>query len=101
MPRPVRQRMQGRLERSAVAREMKRRQPSWRVVLNTPAVWRLLDEFGISQNELARLCGLSSGYMSQLLSGKRSPSAHVRRRMQQVLDITEFDDLFFLERLDD
>ena len=80
---------------------MKRRQPSSRVILNPVAVWRLLDERDMSQNEVARLCGLSSGYMSQLMGGSRSPSAHVRRRIQEVLGVTDFDDLFVIEPLDD
>ncbi|MYC06805.1 MAG: helix-turn-helix domain-containing protein [Chloroflexi bacterium] len=92
--------MPGRQERSPGAREVKRRQPSSRVVLRAVAVWRLLDERGISQNELARLCGLSSGYMSQLVGGTRSPSPRVRRRIQQALEITDFDELFLIERLD-
>lgn len=100
-PQPVRHRMRRHLERSAEQEEMKRRQPSSRVILRAAAVWRLLDERDISQNELARLCGLSSGYMSQLVGGTRSPSAQVRRRIQQALGITDFDELFIIERVDD
>ena len=70
-------------------------------MIRAAAFWRLLDERDISQNELARLCGLSSGYMSQLMSGKRSPSARVRRDIQEALDVTDFDELFIIERLDD
>ena len=88
-------------ERSAEPGEMKRRRPSSRVTVRAVAVWRLLDERDISQNELARLCGLSSGYMSQLVSGTRSPSAQVRRRIQQALGITDFDELFIIERVDE
>lgn len=82
-------------------REVKRRRPSSRVMLKPVAVWRLLDEFNISQNELARLCRLSSGYMSQLMGGTRSPSAQVRRDIQEALGVTAFDELFIIERLDD
>lgn len=70
-------------------------------VLKPVAVWLLLDERDISQNELAHLCGLSPGYMSQLMSGKRSPSAHVRRRIQQALGVTGFDELLIIDCLDD
>ena len=80
---------------------MKRRRPSSRVMLKPVAVWRLLDELDISQNELARLCGLSSGYISQLMSGTRSPSARVRREIQEALGVTDFDELFTIDRLDD
>ena len=69
-----------------------------RVWLNPAPVWAFLDERGMSQNELARLCGLSSGYLSQLLSGARCPSPPVRRRLLQALGLSDFDDLFILER---
>ena len=56
------------------AGEMRRQRPARpRVKLNRDAVWALLDELGISQNELARRCGLSPGYLSLLMAGKRSP----------------------------
>ena len=80
---------------------MKRSRHSSRVILNAVAVWRLLDQRGISQNELARLVGISSGYMSDLMSGKRSPSPHMRRRIQEALGVTDFDDLFIIQRIDD
>ena len=80
---------------------MKRRRPSSRVILNPVAVWRRLAERDISQNELARLVGISSGYLSQLMGGSRSPSANVRRRIQEVLSVTDFDDLFVIEPLGD
>ena len=81
--------------------EVKRRRPSSRVMLKPVAVWRLLEELDISQNELARLCGLSSGYMSQLIGGTRSPSAQVRRDIQEALGVNDFDELFMIERIDD
>ena len=47
------------------AGEMRRKRPARpRVLLNRDAVWALLDQLGISQNELARRCGLSPGYLS-------------------------------------
>ena len=81
-------------------REVQRRRPSSRVMLKPVAVWRLPEELDISQNELARLCDLSSGYMSQLIGGTRSPSAQVRRDIQEALGVTDFDELFAIERLD-
>ena len=77
---------------------MKRKRIAPRVKLNRDAVWDLLDELGISQNELARLCGLSSGYFSQLMSGVKSPSPRVRRKLLKVLGVTDFDRLFIIER---
>jgi transcriptional regulator with XRE-family HTH domain len=76
---------------------MKRKRIAPRVKLNRDAVWDLLDELNMSQNELARLCGLSSGYFSQLMSGVKSPSPRVRRKMQKVLGVTDFDRLFIIE----
>lgn len=68
-----------------------------RVWLKPEPVWAFLDERDISQNELARLSGISSGYLSQLLSGARCPAPPVRRRMMRVLGVSDFDDLFVIE----
>ena len=54
----------------------------------------LLEEQDISQNKLARLLGISSGYISQLMSGSAHPSPQVRRRLLRVLGVSDFDDLF-------
>ena len=80
---------------------MKRRRPPLKVKLNPVKVWEYLDSNSMSQNELARLCGLSPGYFSQLMNGTRCPSAPVRRRLQQVMGIADFDELFILERVED
>jgi len=74
-----------------------RRQPSSRVKLNPDRVWEFLNRLNMSQNELARLAGISSGYLSQLMSGTRCPSAELRRRLMKALGVTDFDDLFILE----
>ncbi|GBD11799.1 hypothetical protein HRbin23_01478 [bacterium HR23] len=68
-----------------------------RVRLKERAVWTALERLHISQNELARRLGISSGYLSQLICGRRSPSARLRRRFLEVLGPLGFDDLFFLE----
>ncbi len=75
---------------------MKRRRPPSRVMLNPAAVWRLLDERGMSQNELARRCGITPGHLSLLMNGKRGPSPQLRRRLQHVLGVSNFDDLFVI-----
>ena len=67
-----------------------------RVRLNPAPVWAFLDERDISQNELARLLGISSGHLSQLMSGKVHPSPQLRRRLQRVLGVTDFDALFVI-----
>ena len=76
---------------------MKRRQPACRVKLNPRAVWERLNRLNITQNQLAAVVGITSGYLSQLMTGTRSPSAEVRKRLQEALDIPRFDDLFILE----
>ncbi len=76
---------------------MKRRQPACRVKLNPQVVWERLNRLNITQNRLAAMLGITSGYLSQLMTGTRSPSAEVRKRLQEVLEVPNFDDLFILE----
>ena len=78
---------------------MNRRQPS-RARLDPQKVWALLNRLNMTQNELARLLDTSSSYLSQLMSGKRRPSAAFRKRMMDVLSVTDFDDLFYLEAVE-
>ena len=78
---------------------MKRRQPASRVKLNPHAVWELLNRLNMSQNELARLIGTSSSYLSQLISGTRCPSAAFRKRLMEAMAVTRFEDLFILEQV--
>ena len=79
---------------------MKRRQPSSRVRLNPHKVWEILNRLNMTQNELARLVGTSSSYLSQLMSGHRRPSAAFRKKLMDALGVTEFDDLFILEEVE-
>lgn len=76
---------------------MKRRQPSSRVKLSPDRVWELLNRLNMTQSELACQVGISSGYLSQLMSGTRCPSPELRRRLMEVLGVPRFDDLFTLE----
>lgn len=78
---------------------MKRRRPAYRVRLNPNGVWKSMHRLNISQNEVARLSDITSGYLSQLMTGKRCPSAEVRRRLMRVLRVTLFDDLFIMEKV--
>ena len=71
-----------------------------KVKLNAYAAWRLMDRLNMTQNELARITGLTSGYVSMLLNGRRFPSPEKRRRLQEALGVTEFDDLFVMVNLD-
>ena len=54
---------------------MSRRQRACRARLNPHRMWAILDRLNMSQNELARLLGTSSSYLSQLMSGYRRPPA--------------------------
>ena len=58
---------------------MRRQRPARpRVKLNWAAVWELLDQLGISQNELARRSGLSPSYLSPA-DGRQAQSCDRRR----------------------
>ena len=77
---------------------MKPRPSAPRVWLNPVAVWELLDQLEISQNQLARLAGISPGHLSLLMNGKRSPAPAVRRRLMKALGVDDFHRLFIMER---
>jgi len=79
---------------------VKRRQRASRVRLNPHKVWAILDRLNMTQNELARLVGTSSSYLSQLMSGHRRPSATFRKKLMDALGVTDFDDLFIMEAVD-
>ena len=77
---------------------MKRQRKSRpRVRLNPEAMWEHLSRRNMTQNELARAASISSGHVSLLMNGKRSPSPRVRRHLQAALGVADFDELFILE----
>ena len=78
---------------------MKQKRIFYRVRLRAEEVWELLNRLNLTQNELARRIGRSSGYLSQLINGERCPSAETRRRLMQVLGVSDFDDLFVMEKV--
>ena len=49
------------------------------------AVWERMNAHDISQNKVARRAGVSSGYLSQIMNGSRSPSPGVLQRLHGVL----------------
>ena len=71
------------------------------VLLKTRALWERLELLGRSQNWLARETGISRGYLSTLVNEGRAPSGRIRRRMQTVLGVEDFDELFELVHEDD
>ena len=48
-------------------------------------LWERMDAHDISQNETARRAGISSGMLSLIMNGQRTPSGDVLRRLHQVL----------------
>lgn len=48
-------------------------------------IWDQMDELNVSQNEVARRAGISSGHLSQIMNGQRSPSAVVLRKLHGAL----------------
>ena len=77
---------------------MKARKPM--VKVNPRAVWDQLARLNMSQNDMARRIGISSGHLSRLISGSRNPSPRMRSRLQEALDCPEFDKLFIVVRTD-
>ena len=49
------------------------------------ALWSRMDAHGISQNEVARRAGISSAHLSNIVSGKASPSVGVLKKLHGVL----------------
>ena len=68
------------------------------VRINNIVVWEYLTKQNLAQNELAKRLGISSGYMAQLISGSRSPSPKLRRKMLDVLSPLSFGELFVLKK---
>ena len=48
-------------------------------------MWERMNAHDISQNEVARRASISSGHLSQIMSGQRSPSPGVLKRLHGVL----------------
>lgn len=59
-----------------------------------PDVRRAIAKQNITQNHLARSCGVTSGFMSQLLSGQRNAGPAVRARLLEHLPGMGFDRIF-------
>ena len=68
-----------------------------KVKLKKEAAKMALARKNLTQNELARRLGISSGYMSQIMTGNRHPSAAVRHLILRNLRGHSFDDLFEIE----
>ena len=80
---------------------MKRRKPAFRVLLDQRQAWARMNVLNLTRNDLARLIGRTSGYVSQMLSGERCPAPETRKRLMAALQVDCFEDLFILEENDD
>ena len=80
---------------------MARKRDTERVMLRSEEAKGFLRQLNMSRNELAQRCGLTSGYISQLFSGERSPSPSARRRIQDTLGVDDFDALFVVVKVDE
>jgi len=67
-----------------------------KVALKKDNIRKILAQRNISQNWFAFRVGTTSGYISQMMTGKRNPSPQMRKRILQVLKGYEFEDLFRL-----
>lgn len=76
---------------------MARTESPRKVRLRASAAWEHLARHNFSQNELARRLNITSGYLSLLVTGKRSPSPDLRQRILALLPGTTFDQLFLVE----
>ena len=53
--------------------------------IDRQVVWDRMDELGVSQNEVARRAGISSSHLSQIMNGRRNPSARALRKLHGAL----------------
>ena len=67
------------------------------VKMNQAAVLRAIARRNMSQNMLAIRVGSSSGYISQIMCGTRTPSPRMREKLLSVLAPLTFDDIFIIE----
>lgn len=77
---------------------MARRPAPVRVRVRALGVWDHLARQNLSQNDLGRRIGITSGYFSQLINGVRFPSPELRRLLLEALPSTTFEELFIVER---
>ena len=69
------------------------------VAIRGDQVRKILARKNMSQNCFAMRLGVSSGYMSQLMSGVRNPSPELREKILSELKMSEkgFDEIFELK----
>lgn len=67
-----------------------------KVYLKSRELKKILIKKNKSQNWFAYRLEISSGYMSQLMDGSRSPSPRLREKIMNYLPDHQFDDLFLI-----
>ncbi len=72
-----------------------------KVKINKATVEKEIARRNLSLNMLAIKAGISSGYISQLISGDRYPSPQLREKLQKALQPLTFDDIFILEEINE
>ena len=60
-------------------------EPAQPPTVDPRALWDRMEAHDISQNETARLAGISSGHLSQIMNGQRNPSGEALRKLHGVL----------------
>jgi hypothetical protein len=71
-----------------------------KVKINKSVVLKETARRNMSLNMLANKAGISSGYISQLISGDRCPSPQLREKIQKALQPLTFDDIFIIEEFE-
>ena len=69
------------------------------VKVNALKVEKEIARRNLSKNMLAIKSGISSSYISQIISGTRYPSPKIREKLQQALQPLTFDDIFTIEEV--
>ena len=60
-------------------------EPAQPPTVDPRALWDRMDAHGFSQNETARLSGISSAHLSNIMNGQRTPSGRVLAKLHGVL----------------
>ena len=60
-------------------------EPAQPPTVDPRALWDRMDAHELSQNETARLAGISSGHLSQIMNGQRNPSGEMLAKLHGVL----------------
>ena len=63
------------------------------------SVWEILARRNMTQNQLAKKAGITSGHLSQVINSERFPSPAVRQRLLDALAPVEFDEIFEIEEI--